>query len=191
MPVLAAIPPAEHFVRLPAPKFPGPVEMLVAVNDGHLFLEWYIVQRLMEGMEPAFAHMEGAKTLAQWAAVLAPGLRLRESDLSLETRAVRIEHPALPKGRYYFLIAGNPDYPITFLDPSAPEPDGTYIFRRWHIATLNVGVLFPHTIVSLVFETFSLALLSAERGMMLDFEHAFKAFGRQLRTLFTARGMKW
>lgn len=192
---LFAVPPAEELVRLPSPKFPGPVEMLVAVNDRHLFLEWYLVECMMRAMEPAFAHIECAKPLSAWAATLAPGLRLREPSpehgLPPTTRALRIEHPALPKGRYYFLVGGNAGYAVTFLDPAAIYPDGTHLFRRWHIATLNIGTLFPPEIVRLVFNTLSLALLSTEIVVMCDVEHAFMAFGRDLRALFAARGMKW
>ena len=191
----AAIPPAEDLVRLPAPRFPSPIEMLVAVNDGHRFLEWYIVECLMRGMETAFAHMEAAKTLRQWAKELAPGLRLREPSpehgLSLITRAVRIEHSELPPDRFYFLTARDPDRPITFLDPGATEQDGAYTFRRFHIATLNIGWLFPPAIVRLAYETLSYTALTGPVETLREVELALVNFKRELRQLFAARGMKW
>ena len=150
---------------------------------------------LLEKLDPFFPYIQGAKTLREWTAELTPEISLKEpptpQDVSLETRAFRIEHSTLPKGQYYFLLEGNPQCPVTFLDTTALELDETHLFRRWHIATLNIGTLFPPGIVRVVYNIFSLALISTDAYVMFDVKLAFMAFGRELGELFTARGMKW
>ena len=194
-PAASVVPPAEVLVRLPTPKFPTPIEMLVAVNDEQLFLEWYLVERLMRAMGPAFPYIDCAKPLSQWAATLVPGARLRadsnKEELDPSTLAVRLRHSALPAGRHYFLVAGKPEYPLTFLYPGISGSDGTYSFQRYHIATLNTGSLFPPEIVRLVYGTLSYSALHGHVECLGDVEQALIRFGSKLRELFTARGMRW
>ncbi|MDO8505432.1 MAG: hypothetical protein Q7S48_02570 [bacterium] len=194
-PLSSVVPPAEKVVRLTAPNFPSVLDMLVAVNDKQMVLEWYLVTRLMGGMQPAFAHMSAAKTLARWTEELSPEIRLREisseKDLSPSTLALQIKHPALPKDRHYFLVAENPEYPITFLDIKAEKRGEPYRFHRYHISTLGVGSLLPPAILFLVYKTLTVAGISGNVAYTYDVELALVQFEATLRTLFTARGMKW
>ncbi len=194
-PLSSVVPPAEKIVRLKAPRFPSVLDMLVAVTDKQVVLEWYLVTRLMEGIQQAFKHMAAAQTLAQWAEELSPGICLRETssekDLRPSTLALRILHPTLPKDRHYFLVAGDPEYPITFLDLNAKKRSNPYQFHRRPIATLGVGSLFPPATLTLVYKILSVAALSGNVAYTYDVEIALVQFGGILRTLFTARGMKW
>lgn len=193
---LFAVPPAEKLVRLRAPEFPSLAKILANFIDGNYRdLEWFLVRIMLERLGPLFAHLRGAKTLRQWIAEIAPEVTIKEpptsQDLNLETRALRITHPSLPRDRHYFLLEGDPEHPITFFDPGAVSPDGSHTFRRWHIAALNVDKLFPPKIVRLVHYTLSIALISTEAYVMYDVEQAFRDFGKELGALFDARGMKW
>ncbi|MBI2552161.1 hypothetical protein HYW17_02585 [Candidatus Uhrbacteria bacterium] len=193
---------SEDLPTIKPPPVPSALEIITRAYDGNHTLEWFIVETILRTVAQAFPYFSEAKRLRQWAQARVNLNLLRdpppEGCVLLNTPALELKHPELPKGRTYLLVpggAGRETYCVVVLDHAhlaqANQESRPVAFNSFHIAALGIGTIFAPAICRLVFETVGKAAIFTEAHITYRVSAALRVLEEELKQLWTLRGLTW
>ncbi len=205
---VAVLPPPEDLPTIIPPPVPSALKLLVRAYEQHTFLEWLVVEAILHTVTEVFPYLHGTRTVREWAGQQGHAQTLRDpsadpqfaSCVSLNTPALRLEHPEIPGERdlTYLLIPGGPGrelYCIVVLDrehlAEAQAAGRPVALTAFHVSTLEHGKLFAPEICRLVMHAVNLAAVSTETQVAYKVAGALRGLETDLRKLWALRGLSW